>query len=63
MRSGNGRWDRQCGGGEQSRRGWSQESVNEDGVKFEGEGEVVGGKDEVEEGLGFDGCNGLKIFI
>ena len=37
--------------------------MNEDGVKFEGEGEVVGGKDEVEEGLSFDGCNGLKIFI
>ena len=32
-------------------------------MKFEGEGEMVGGEDEVEEGLGFDGCNGLKIFI
>jgi len=30
----------------------AKESVNEDGVKFEGEGEVVGGEDEVEEGLG-----------
>ena len=41
----------------------AKESVDEDVMKFEGEGEVVGGEDGAEEGLGFDGCNGLKIFI
>ena len=41
----------------------AKESVDEDVVKFVGEGEVVDGEDGAEEGLGFDGCNGLKIFI
>ena len=41
----------------------AKESVDEDVVKFEGEEEVVDDKDRAEEGLGFDGCNGLKIFI
>ena len=33
----------------------SEESEDKDEVKFEGEGEVLGGRDETEEGLGFDG--------